>query len=333
MLLGQLFGQRVQVGQVLHHPGGLTEADALLAAELLRRTPVLTGPQAPQRAVQLGQGIHQLRRTEGLLRQRVQLGPLLGGERVAHPLRGGRTLGQGIQQLVDVARILGEELAVLGHELVEVGLRVLPAGMLLQQGIQVIDHLLDPGAVLVGRVLQRLLHPREPLVQLLPAEQLGDLLVRLPGCAGAPLIVTQLVDRGRRRRRQILQLQFGESGVVVQIAGQLLAFGQHRLIEQLAYLVQRAVEAMALQQLLPLLGDPASQLIQTGPIPITAAQELLHRALRRGALHHVATDLLQRLGQIHRRRQRIRAVVIRPVRRAVRVTSSPHRGHQPYTAP
>ena len=49
-----------------------------------------------------------------------QLRALLGGHRVHHPLGGGRPLGQGVDQLVDVLRVLGEEVAVLVHEVGEV---------------------------------------------------------------------------------------------------------------------------------------------------------------------------------------------------------------------
>ena len=59
---------------------------------------------------------------------------------------------------------------MLGHEVVKVLLRVLAARVLVQQVVQVIEHLVDPLTVLVGGVLQRLLHPGEPLIEHLPAE-------------------------------------------------------------------------------------------------------------------------------------------------------------------
>ena len=43
-----------------------------------------------------------------------------GDIELQHPLRGGRALRERVEQLVDVLRVLGEELAVLGHEVVEV---------------------------------------------------------------------------------------------------------------------------------------------------------------------------------------------------------------------
>ena len=126
------------------------------------------------------------RRAECLLRQRIQLGALVGRQAVAEPLRGRGPLGQRVQQLVHVLRVLREELAVLVHEVIEVLLGVLAAGVLVQQIIQIVEHFVDALTVLVGGVLQRLLHPGETLVEHLAAEQILDLLVlfaRLRRCA------------------------------------------------------------------------------------------------------------------------------------------------------
>ena len=54
-----------------------------------------------------------------------------------------------------------------------------PSLVLLEQLVEVVEHLVDRGAVLVGRVLERLLHAGEPLVEHLAAEQVLDLLVVL----------------------------------------------------------------------------------------------------------------------------------------------------------
>lgn len=126
------------------------------------------------------QRVHQLRRTESLLRQRIQLGTLVRGEAVAEALRGGSPLSQRIEQFLDVLRILRKVLAVFAHEIVEVLRAVLAARVLVQQVVQVVEHLVDRLPVLVGRVLQRLLHAGEPLIEHLPAEQILDLLVLLP---------------------------------------------------------------------------------------------------------------------------------------------------------
>ena len=125
--LGELVGEVVEVGEVLEYAGAVAEAEALLAVEPLGAAPVLAGPQRLEVGVELGQRLHQVRRPERLLGQRVQLVALLLGHRVAHPLGGGGALGERVEQLVDVLRVLGEEVAVLVHELAELLGRVLAA--------------------------------------------------------------------------------------------------------------------------------------------------------------------------------------------------------------
>ena len=104
---------------------------------------------------------------------------------------------------------------------------------------------------------------------------------------------------------------------MVDVAGQLLTLGQHRLVEELADLLQGAVEVVALEQLAPPLGHPAGQVVEPGLVAAAAAQELLHRALGAVAGHHVLADRVQRLGHVDRRRERVRAAVVRPVAGAV----------------
>ena len=102
--------------------------------------------------------------------QCIQFGPLLGGQTVAEALRCRRPLGQRVQQFIDVARVFREMLAVFGHEVLEILVAILAAGVLVEKFVEVVKHLVDGLAVFVGRILQRLLHPGEPLVEHLPAE-------------------------------------------------------------------------------------------------------------------------------------------------------------------
>ncbi len=162
--------QLLELGDVLQHAGPVTETHALLPPEVLGPVPVLTGPRGLQIRVQPRQLIHQVRTAERLLRQRIQLGALILGQGVAQPLRRRRSLGQSVDQLVDALRILREELAVLGHEVAELLVGVLPAGMGVEQIVEVREHLLHPGAVLLGGALERLLHALEALVEHLAAE-------------------------------------------------------------------------------------------------------------------------------------------------------------------
>jgi len=60
-------------------------------------------------------------------------------------------------------------------------LGVLAARMSVQQVVEVVEHVVDLLAVLVGGVLQRLPHPGETLVEHLAAQQILDLLVGFAG--------------------------------------------------------------------------------------------------------------------------------------------------------
>ena len=156
---------------------------------------------------------------------------------------------------------------MLVHELVEVGLGVLAPLVLLEQLVQVVEHLVDRLAVLVGGALERLLHAGEPLVEQLAAEQVLDPLVVLARLAGLPVVVGQLAHGGRDRGRQVLELHLAERAVVVvevDVAGELLALLEHRVVEQLAHLLERAVEVVPLQQLAPLLRHPAGEVVEAG---------------------------------------------------------------------
>ncbi len=105
--------------------------------------------------------------------------------------------------------------------------------MLVQQLVEVVQHVVDALAVLVGSSFERLLHAGEALVEHLPAEQILDLLVLLACLVAAPAVVGEFLHRFGRRRRERLELQFAEACVVVQCARQFFALGQHSVVEQL----------------------------------------------------------------------------------------------------
>lgn len=132
VLLRQLFGERFEFRDVLQGTGPLTQSHALVAAEPLRALPVLTRPGGLQVLIEPIQLSDQGRVAECLLGQRVQFVALFLRQRVPETLRGRCALCQRIEQLLYVARVLGEVLAVLVHEVVELFLRVLTAGMLVE---------------------------------------------------------------------------------------------------------------------------------------------------------------------------------------------------------
>ena len=200
--LRELVGERVELGEVLQGAGAVAEPHPCPRAtlEVLRARPVLAGTQGLEVGVHPGELLHQLRRAEGLLRELHQLLALLGRHRVEHPLGGGRTLGERVEQLVHVLRVVGEVVAVLVHEVTELLVRDALAGVLLQQVVEVGEHLLDGLPVLLGGALERLLHAGEALVEELAAEQVLDRLVGLARLRGLPVVRRQLADRGRRWR-------------------------------------------------------------------------------------------------------------------------------------
>ena len=104
---------------------------------------------------------------------------------------------------------------------------------------------------------------------------------------------------------------------MVDVAGQLLALLQHRVVEELADLLHGAVEAVAAQHLAAPLGDPAGQVVEALLVLAAAAQELAHRPLRRVARHHLLADGVQRLGEVDRRRERVRPAGVAGVAGAV----------------
>ena len=120
--------------------------------------------------------------------------------------------------------------------------------MLVQQLVEIVEHLGDTLTVLVGCAFQRLLHAGEALVEHLPAEQVFDLLVLFSRLVAAPVVFGQLLNGFGRRRRQRVQLQLAEARVVVQRAGQFFALGQHGFVEQLFDLLQRAVQVVVAQE-------------------------------------------------------------------------------------
>ena len=325
--LRELLGQGVHLPQLLHGPGGLAHAHRVVAAEAAAALPVLAGAHALELLVEPGELLGQPRVAEGLLHEALELGALLGRQRVHHPLGRGGPLGEQVDQLVGGLRVLREELAVLGHELAELLRGVLAAGVRLEQVVQVRDHLADPLDVLGRRVLHRLLHALEALVERLPAQEVLDLLVGLARLGVAPVVVLQLGHGPRGRRGQRVELHLAEPGVVGVLGLQGVPLGLERPLEQLADLLQRPVEPVLALQLAAPLVEPAHEVVETLLVAQPAAHQLAHRLPRRRALHDVAAQLVHRRPQVERRRQGVRPVVeaavgVAPAARAALVAAA-----------
>ena len=159
------------------------------------------GPQRPEVVRELGHLRGQVGVGQGLAHQLAQLLALLRAERGQHPLGGRLAAGQRVDQLLDVLGLLGEELAVLVHEVGELVGGVLLPGVRGQQRVQVGQHVLDPLHRLGVRGLQGLLHPGELGVQHLAPQHVLDRLVSWPAPRGSASRSRPAPGRPRRRRR------------------------------------------------------------------------------------------------------------------------------------
>ena len=215
------------------------------------------------------------------------------------------------------------------HELREVLGRVLAALALLQQVAQVAEHIRHPRAVLVRRVLERLLHPPEARVERVTAQQILDLRERLLRVGRLPVIAAQLGHRGRGGIRQVLHLHLTERPVRVvhrDVPRELAPLREHRLVEQLLHLVDRPAQAVALQQRTASALDVAGEVVETARVRAAPTQILPQRLVRAVAGHDVVGHRRQRLRQVDRRRKGVRTAG------EAAVPSPPVLSHRP-TAP
>ena len=107
VVLGELLAQRVQVGQLLQHPGRLAVPQRLVALHPLAAAPVQPGAQCPQVVAQLRQLAGEVGVGERTLQQPRQLVALGRGERAHEALGGRRAAGEAVDELVDVLRLVG----------------------------------------------------------------------------------------------------------------------------------------------------------------------------------------------------------------------------------
>jgi hypothetical protein len=182
-----------------------------------------------------------------------------------------------------------------------------------EQLVQVREHVLDRLRHLGMVARHRLAHSGELRVQHLALQQLLDLLVHLARGVRAPLVLRQLPHRPRGVGGHRVQVHLLQPRVVGRVARELVLLGRDRLVEQLAYAVQRPGEVTATPQLLAPLPRAVEQRVEPATAVRSAAQQVAQRLAQRAAREHVATQLVQRLADVVRRCQRIGPVVPRPV--------------------
>ncbi len=184
VLLAEGGHQFLGVGEVLERGRGVAHAERLLPGQAGAAVPIQV---RTARAQGVGEPVHLGRHPEvgedalGGLRE---FRALVRGEGGHHPLRRGHPAGEGVDQLVEVLRVVGEEVAVALHEVVELILRQFTALVGGEHLVQLGQHVAHAGHVLGGGALQGILHPGEAAVEDLAAQQVLGLLEGLAAASG-----------------------------------------------------------------------------------------------------------------------------------------------------
>ena len=325
VVLAQRVLELGQVGELGQRGGRVAQAERILAGHLLARpaVEVHVRPAGPQRTGQPGHLRGQPGVLEGLRHQPGQLVALLVGQRVEQPLRGRHPPDQRVDQLLEVARRVGEQVPVLLHEVVEVLLRVLVPGVGVQHLVERGHHVLDPLHGLGVGLLQGLPHAAELAVQHLAPQQVLELLERLPGRGRPPVVVGQLPDGLRGVGGQRVQLGLAQPGLVVRVGEQLGPLLADRGVQQRPGLLQDAVQPAAAAQLALAFAHPAEQVAQA-PVPGHAlAQQVAQRAGGIGALEHRLAELVQRAAHVIGRLERVGPVPVLAVAVALTMIPAP----------
>ena len=143
---------------------------------------------------------------EQLLREPLELRPLLGRHRVEHRLHGRHLLGHLLEELVEVLRVPREEIAELGHEALERGLGVLAGLAHLEQLVERAEHVLHARHVLGAHVAHRPGHLVEVALHELLLELVDQLVEAFPRLRGGEVVVAQLPHHAGQVGRQHVEL-------------------------------------------------------------------------------------------------------------------------------
>ena len=273
--------QRLEVGQLGERVGGLRQAHAPLAVH--RRAPPAAELRS-QGAQVLLQGGHlglQVEVGQRLVHRRLELRTLLGAHRVEHALHRCGATGQVVDELLDRVRCVREEVAVLVDEVAVVVGDVLAALVLVEQLVEVGHHLLERLPALRRRhAVDALREVAELLVDDVALQALPDLVEGGAGLVRAPVVRRQLAHGTSDVRGDVVEQGLAEARVVGGVGEQRGALGLERRVEQVAQVLEQAVHAARLLELL-------------APLP-DALRHVLQALAPLGALAH---EVAQRLGQ------------------------------------
>jgi hypothetical protein len=199
---------------------------------------------------------------------------------------------QRVDELLQIGRLVREQVTELRHEVVEVLLGVRALGIGVEHRVEPGHHVLDPLHRLRVGLLQGLLHAAELAVEHLPAEQVLQLLERFPGGGRAPLVVGEIPDRLRHVGRQRVKLGLAQPGIVTGIREQLGALLADRRVEQRPGLLQDAVEPAGVPDLALPFPDPPEQVVESLMAGHPPAHQIAQRA---GRIRPVQHRLAQRV--------------------------------------
>ncbi len=289
--------QLLERGEIVDRGQPLGQPHRLGAVHLHRFPPSQARGEHPQVGAQPVHLEGEIDIIEQALSQLHQLGALLGRQRGHEPAEGRCPRGQRLQQLIEVSRSLGEELAVTAHEIVELLLSgLVPGCPPLEHGVEIGHHVLEPGHLLGVRVAHRLGHAAHVAVQHLPADFLEQLGERLLGLGGGEFVTAQFVDLGRRAVGESIEQHLGKPGVVVVAIGQRFALQSLYLFQPLAELLQGVGDPPPPLLFTPELLEPLSQLLEpTEPPGQPFLEEPAERPLGVPSLEEVLVETANRL--------------------------------------
>ncbi len=310
MLLAELVDQLVQVADLAEGRGRVAVAEVLTSPHPLAAAPVHAGSQRLQVVGELGQLAAQRAVAERLVHQVLQLLALLRAQRPHQALGRGGLPGQGVDQLVDVLRVVREELPVLVHEVTERVVGVLAAGVLLQQLVEVAHH---GGHFREVPVLQGVPHPGEALLDDLALQPVQDLLVDVASFRRCPVVFGQFRDGLRRGPRQVVQDRLVEARVHVVARPQRVPLGGQRLVEHLPGPGDRPVQVAPAQRLLAEPAGPVAQVVQPAAVARAAADQVTQGVAQAVALHDPLAHLVDGGAHVVRRGERVGPVPPRAV--------------------
>ena len=326
VILAERRFQLGQVGEFGQGRGGVAEAERLLAGHLDAAGhggPVEVRAPGPERVGEPGHLGRQPGVVERAGHQPGELLALFVAERAQQAFRRGHPADQRVHQLLEVSRLVREQVAVALHEAIEIGLGVLAACVRGQHLVQVGEHVLDPLHRLRIGIAHDLPHAAELAVEHLAAQQLPELLEGLAGGGRPPVVVGQLPDGLGRVGGQRVEVRFAQPGLVARVGEQLGALLPDGGVEQGAGLFEYAVEASAAADLPLPLPHPAQHVIKAPAarlVPQPPSQQLPQRVGRVGPREYRVAHLVDGAAHVKGERQRVGAVDITavPVIRHVR---------------